>query len=110
SFTPDELMRWQNRTMKLTLHNYFIEEHIDLRELIAARREIAKLQGELDKTRRKLNDYAALGKPGKLKKELSAYRALGSPQAAAAAVRRWRRLTGLWPVRLLKRVYRLFRK
>ncbi len=110
SFTPDELMRWQNRTMKLTLHNYFIEEHIDLRELIAARREIAKLQGELDKTRRKLNDYAALGKPGKLKKELSAYRALGSPQAAGAAVRRWRRLTGLWPVRLLKRVYRLFRK
>lgn len=94
SFSQEDLMLWQNETMKLTLHNYFMEEHIDLRELIAARKENAALQAKLDDANRKLADY----------------RALGTPQEAAVAVRRYRRLTGLWPVRLLRRIYRLFRK
>ena len=34
----------------------------------------------------------------------------GTPQEAAVAVRRYRRLTCLWPVRLLRRIYRLFHK
>ena len=110
TFTDDELMRWQNETMKLTLHNYFIEEHIDLRELIAARRELQTANDTIGDLHRQLAGYRALGKEAALKKEIAAYRALGSPQEAATAVRRYRKLTGLWPVRVLKRIVRLFRK
>ncbi|WP_029322875.1 polysaccharide pyruvyl transferase family protein [Butyrivibrio sp. AE3004] len=34
TFTELEVMKWQNETMKKTLHNYFLESHVDLRELI----------------------------------------------------------------------------
>ena len=110
TFTDDELMRWQNETMKLTLHNYFIEEHIDLRELIAARRELQKANDTIDDLQCRLAGYRALGKEAALKKELAAYRALGSPQEAATAVRRYRKLTELWPVRVLKKLLRLLKK
>ncbi|WP_049946209.1 polysaccharide pyruvyl transferase family protein [Butyrivibrio sp. WCD2001] len=33
SYTPEEVMKWQNETMKMTLHNFHKEEHIDIWEL-----------------------------------------------------------------------------
>ncbi|MBE5859924.1 MAG: polysaccharide pyruvyl transferase family protein [Butyrivibrio sp.] len=33
-YTEDDVLRWQNKVMKETLHNYFLESHVDLRELI----------------------------------------------------------------------------
>ena len=110
TYSDQELLQWQNETMKLTLHNYFIEEHIDLRELIAARRELETLRAELEETQRQVADYHALGSPKQVQKDLRAYRALGSVPEVQTAVRRYRKLMNLPPVRLLKRMYRFFKK
>ena len=110
TYSDQELLQWQNETMKLTLHNYFIEEHIDLRELIAARRELDTLRAELEETQRQVADYHALGSPKQVQKDLRAYRALGSVPEVQTAVRRYRKLMNLPPVRLLKRMYRFFKK
>ena len=55
-FTELELMKWQNETMKQTLHSYHIETHIDL--------------NEMQRLRKQLKIYQSLGKPAEIKSSL----------------------------------------
>jgi len=110
SYTNDALMCWQNETMKLTLHNYFMQEHQDLYEIITAKRELETKKAALADLQQQLAAYQKLGSVRQLKQELGAYRALGSVAETQTAVRRYRRLMRLPGMRLLKRIYRLFRK
>ncbi len=62
TFSEDDLMRWQNATMKKTLYNYHIESHVDLRELVAQRKKLTQLEKELKQLRSAAaNTSAAFG-------------------------------------------------
>lgn len=57
-FTDLELIQWQNKTMKETLHSYHIECHIDLAEMIEQRKLIAQYKelGEVKELRKSLKE------------------------------------------------------
>ena len=50
-YTEEEVLRWHNATMKKTLKSYYTESVHDLREIRIQRKQIAKLEKELDKHR-----------------------------------------------------------
>ncbi|MBR1865957.1 MAG: polysaccharide pyruvyl transferase family protein [Lachnospiraceae bacterium] len=51
-FTEQELMEWQNKTMKQTLHSYHIECHIDLRQILQQKKQIKDLENQLQRYRK----------------------------------------------------------
>lgn len=54
TYTDEEVLRWQHATMKLTLHNYHLEHHYDLRERIQLQKDLGK--------------YTVLGTPKEIRK------------------------------------------
>ena len=59
SYTDDEVMRWQHDTMKLTLHNYHIEHHIDLAERNKLKKDVERLNKQVEKLNKKLDKKQA---------------------------------------------------
>ena len=47
TYSEDELMKWQNKTMKQTLHSFHIESQIDLGEINRLKREIKRYEKEI---------------------------------------------------------------
>lgn len=94
SYTDEDVLLWQHKTMKLTLHNYHIEHHIDLTERNRLKKELAKLEKQNEKLSDKLDEYKALGSPKSINKKLSAYNNL---------IRRF-------PIRVMRKLFRIFKK
>lgn len=82
-FTDLELMQWQNKTMKETLHSYHIECHIDLAEMVAQRKLIAQYKelGEVKEIRKSLKELERY-------KQSKSYKVLHTLRRAASKIKR----------------------
>ncbi len=59
-YTAQEVLEWQNKTMKKTLHSFHIESQIDLGTILEQKKQISKCEKEIEKLNKKILNNVAL--------------------------------------------------